>query len=148
MLGSSVHDEAERNEFCPSRDKLLRLLLKVATHWSIFPNALILTDVQLQGDEFCDSGAFAIVYRGIYDGKRVALKKPRKRQITDGSGSDTSKMFKVRLQLFNVDHTIKCFSVHLLRHFIVNRSSTKASNTITFFHLSECLKMCSRVRYV
>ena len=145
MLDSPVHDKAEGNQFRPSRDKLIRLLLKVATHWGIFPNALILTDVQLLDDEFCDSGAFAIVYRGKYDGKRVALKKPRKRETMD----DSENMFKVRLQLLDVlDYTINRSAVYLHRHFIVNRSSTKVSSTSISFHLSECHKMCSRVRFV
>ena len=84
-------------------------------HWDIFPNALILKGVQLHDSEHCDSGAFAIVYSGMHDGRRVALKKPRRRQIVAESGSSASRTrtFKVRLQLFDVGITVKHFATSL-----------------------------------
>ena len=98
--GPELHDEVEESQSSPPQDMLRRLAVKVAAHWEIFPNALILKDVQLLDSERAGSGGFADVYRGMHDGQMVALKKPRTRPPSEdhrnSSRDNVIKNYKVR----------------------------------------------------
>ena len=148
-----MHDEVEESQFRPSRDKLRRLAVKLMVTWEIFPNALLLQDVSVHDSASAGSGAFATVYCGVHDGKMVALKKPHIRPppAEDGDSDSKTRMiqnFKVRSQCFVAGTAVNLFSVHLPRHSIANRYSTKASNMTTFCHSLESLEMYSRAQFV
>lgn len=60
-----------------SRDRLRRLLLKVAIKHDTFPTLLILRGVTCTDTRRHGEGAFGEVFCGIYNGTKVALKFPR-----------------------------------------------------------------------
>jgi hypothetical protein len=61
----------------PFRSAALCLVVKIAASSEKLPSSLFLPDVKLESRDSFFGGGFADIYRGMYEGHKVAIKKPR-----------------------------------------------------------------------
>jgi hypothetical protein len=69
------------------RRQIYRLLVKAVDQFNCLPPTVYLRGVRLHSEHPVDGGGYADIYKGIYQGKEVAIKKFRIFGPETGSGS-------------------------------------------------------------
>jgi hypothetical protein len=90
----------EQDQDFVRRKTLSKLLVKMTHHFDVLPSALCVQGVEDVSSEAVSCGAFADIYKGVYRGRAVALK--RFREFLQGHTSDDVDKVSISDELTNV----------------------------------------------